>query len=86
MSELPDWAAELLKRPQGSQVSHALNLALPLKKTASLPLLLWDIAVAQPKIRTALSDLDFVHYARFVPSWDGSALMVTTEFDGPLEP
>jgi len=86
MIELPDWATELLTRPQGSQVSHALNLALPLKKTASLPWLLWDIAVAQPKIRTALSELDFVHYARFVPSWDGSALMVTTEFDGPLEP
>ncbi|MEJ8827206.1 hypothetical protein WKW80_35365 [Variovorax humicola] len=51
-----------------------------------LPLLLWDIMLAQDKIKRALESLSFVHYARFIPSWDGRALMVTTEFDGPLDP
>ena len=69
-----------------AQVSHGLNLALKLRDGYRLPLLLLDITVAQPKIRQALEELSFVHFARFVPSWDGTALMVTTEFDGLLEP
>jgi cytochrome P450 len=85
MDEFPEWAQKFFDNV-GGQVSHGLNLALPLKSPAKLPLLLWDIVVAQPKIRRALEELSFVHYARFVPSWDGTALMVITEFDGPLEP
>lgn len=87
MDKFPDWAQRVLgKGVERDQVSSGLNLALKLESPAKLPLLLWDIVAAQPKITRALQELSFVHYARFVPSWDGRALMVTTSFDGPLEP
>lgn len=86
MSEFPKWARHRLGRPN-AQVSHGLNLVLELRSPANeLPLLLWDIVLAQDKIKQALEGLSFVHFARFIPSWDGRALMVTTEFDGPLDP
>lgn len=86
MNSFPQWAQSRLASPSG-QVSHGLNLVLKLDSTPNLlPLLLWDILLAQDKIKRALEQLSFVHYARFVPSWDGRALMVTTEFDGPLDP
>ena len=87
MSKFPDWARPWLAS-QSSQVSHGLNLVLELRNPAStqLPQMLWDIVLAQDKIKRALESLSFVHYARFIPSWDGCALMVTTEFDGPLDP
>ncbi|BEP77605.1 hypothetical protein GmRootV59_54430 (plasmid) [Variovorax sp. V59] len=86
MRNFPEWARPWLAN-QSRQVSHGLNLVLELDPTPNrLPLLLWDIVLAQDKIKQALEDLSFVHYARFVPSWDGQALMVTTEFDGPLDP
>lgn len=85
MANFPDWAREFLDRhPQ--RVSHGLNLMLKLKHPELMPLVLWDIVVARPVIQRALEGLSFIHFARFVPSWDGKALMVTTEFDGPLEP
>lgn len=69
------------------QVSHCLNLALPLKDPAiDLPCVLLDIAAAKPRIKQALVELNFLHFARFVPSRDGRFLMVVTEFDGPFEP
>jgi deferrochelatase/peroxidase EfeB len=85
MDKFPDWASRWLSKDT-RQVSHGLNLALKLENPDKLPLLLWDIVVAQPKITRAMKELSFIHFARFVPSWDGTALMVTTEFDGPLEP
>lgn len=86
MSEFPEWAQSRLA-DHGPQVSHGLNLVLELDPAPNrLPLMLWDIVRTQGKIKQALADLSFVHYARFVPSWDGRALMVTTDFDGPLDP
>jgi cytochrome P450/deferrochelatase/peroxidase EfeB len=85
MHDFPSWAVPKLANDE-IQVSHGLNLALPLKDPLELPLLLWDIVVVRPKLKRALEQLSFVHFARLVPSWDGTALMVTTEFDGPLEP
>ena len=85
MDEFPEWAQTLFTARKDS-VFHGLNLALPLENPSRLPLLLWEINAAQPKIRAALDQLSFLHYARFVPSWDGRALMVITEFDGPLDP
>lgn len=85
MADFPDWAHELLKH-QPQKVSHGLNLVLKLKQPELMPLVLWDIVVARPLIQRALDGLSFIHFARFVPSWDGKALMVITEFDGPLEP
>ncbi len=86
MSSFPKWARPWLAS-QSKQVSHGLNLVLELDPLPNrLPLLLWDIVLSQDKIRRALEDLSFVHFARFIPSWDARALMVTTEFDGPLDP
>lgn len=88
MEKFPDWAKPLLENKDG-RVCHGLNLTLPLNPNlipSRLPLLLWDIVLAQNQIKRALEELSFVHYARFIPSWDARALMVTTEFDGPIEP
>lgn len=86
MKEFPDWAQDLLKPKETGPRPHTLNLSLKLANPAQLPLLLLDVAVWQPTIRRALKDLAFLHYARFVPSWDGTAVVVTTEFDGPMKP
>lgn len=87
MSVFPDWARDRLFT-KTDQVSSGLNLVLELKDPVSLhlPRVLWDIVLAQGQIKRALEGLSFVHFARFIPSWDGRALMVTTEFDGPLDP
>lgn len=85
MDQFPKWAKQWLEEG-GKPVTRGLNLALKLQKPARLPLMLWDILVARPKIKKAMEELSFIHYARFAPSWDGTALMVITEFDGPLEP
>lgn len=85
MDKFPEWAQPWLESDE-KRITHGLNLALKLKNPHRLPLLLWDIVVARPKIEKAMEELSFIHYARFVPSWDGTALMVITEFDGPLEP
>lgn len=80
-----DWFQRLFSEDKEPPVIRGLNLALKLADPAKLPLMLWDIVAAQPKIDLAIRELSFLHFARFVPSWDGSALMVITEFDGPLE-
>ncbi len=68
------------------QISHGLNLVLKLKDSSQMPCLLKDIAQRQRKINAGLSELNFVHFARFLPTYDNSALQVITEFDGPLAP
>ena len=85
MSSFPEWLRPWLDN-KGEQITHGLNLVLELRAPAELPLMLLDILLAQNKIKQALETLSFVHFARFIPSWDGRALMVTTEFDGPLDP
>ena len=80
-----DWLQKLFSEKREPAVIRGLNLALKLADPAKLPLMLWDVVAAQPKIDLAMQELSFLHFARFVPSWDGSALMVITEFDGPLE-
>jgi hypothetical protein len=85
MDKFPEWAQPWLNNGE-HPITRGLNLALKLEDPQRLPLLLWDILVARPKIQKAMEELSFIHYARFVPSWDGTALMVITEFDGPLEP
>ncbi|MFT7722941.1 MAG: hypothetical protein QM788_08920 [Roseateles sp.] len=80
-----DWLQKLFSAKSATPVIRGLNLALKLADPAKLPLMLWDVVAAQPKIDLAMRELSFLHFARFVPSWDGTALMVITEFDGPLE-
>ena len=80
-------AAQLeLERPLGGKVQHGLNLFLPLKAPVQMPALLALIAEAKPEVFKQLALLDYVHFARFLPSPDGSVLWVITTFDGDLEP
>lgn len=85
MDKFPDWAEGLFAADPG-QHPHTLNLVLKLADPCKLPLMLLDVATSQPTIQRALNDLSFLHFARFLPSWDGSSLIVVTEFDGPLKP
>jgi deferrochelatase/peroxidase EfeB len=68
------------------QVSHGLNLSLKLRSKDKMGELLFKIAQAQSKIDAGLDELGFVHFARFLPTHDSTALQVITEFDGPLAP
>ena len=70
------------------QVQSALNLFLPLKTPAQMPALLamLDDETTKAKIQGALASLNYVHFARFMPSPDGSILWVITTFDGEAEP
>jgi deferrochelatase/peroxidase EfeB len=84
VKQVPDWANSWA--PRTGRPAQGLNLALVLEDPLAMPLVLWEIIAAQPKIQHALESLSFLHFARFVPSYDAKALMVITEFDGPLEP
>lgn len=64
------------------QVQCGLFLVLPLKSPAQMGALLKTIAGVAPDVHKALRDLHYVHFARFVPAPDFSALYVVTEFDG----
>jgi hypothetical protein len=66
------------------QVQNALNLYLPLKTPAQLPALRAALIANAPTVQAALRDLNYVHFARFLPSPDGSALWVITSYDGGL--
>jgi hypothetical protein len=50
-----------------------------------MPALLQGIHALQDEINDALSSLHYVHFARFLPTPDGSALWVITVFDGDLQ-
>jgi hypothetical protein len=68
------------------QVQNGFNLILPLKSPAQMPALLAAIAVAKPHVYQVLIDLHYIHFARFLPLPDGSALQVITSYDGELDP
>ncbi len=68
------------------QVQCGLFLVLPLKSPAQLPALLQTIQSVSQTVHEALRDLHYVHFARFVPAPDASALYVVTEFDGNPDP
>ncbi len=67
------------------QVQCGLFLVLPLKTPAQMMALLDTIKTVAPTVHAALRDLHYVHFARFVPAPDFSALYVVTEFDGDLD-
>jgi hypothetical protein len=67
------------------QVQNALNLYLPLKNPTQMPALLALLQSAADDVHEALSSLHYVHFARFLPSIDGSLLWVITAYDGGLE-
>jgi hypothetical protein len=66
------------------QVQNALNLYLPLKNRTQMMALLATLETARPVVQAALTSLHYVHFARFLPMPDGSALWVITEYDGGL--
>jgi len=67
------------------QVQHALNLFLPLKNPRQMPALMALLQANATGVHEALASLHYVHFARFLPSPDGSVLMVITSYDGGLE-
>ena len=67
------------------QVQSALNLFLTLKNPAQMPALLAILDQVKPKVQAALGGLHYVHFARFLPTRDGSTLLVITEYDGDLD-
>lgn len=67
------------------QVSHGLNLQLVLQNPAQMPALMAQIAAKKDSTFASLQELHFVHFARFLPSHDNTALQVITSFDGPLD-
>jgi hypothetical protein len=67
------------------QVQNALNLYLPLKNPTQMPALMALLRSASGDVHEALSSLHYVHFARFLPSIDGSILWVITAYDGGLE-
>lgn len=68
------------------QVQNALNLFLPLKSPAQMPALLEELREMTPAVNDALQSLHYVHFARFLPLRDASALLVITTYDGDLRP
>jgi hypothetical protein len=66
------------------QVQNALNLFLPLKSPAQWPALQRVLTDAMPEIHEALRSLQYVHFARFLPTPDFSALQTITTYDGGL--
>jgi hypothetical protein len=79
-------AAELsLQFGLEAQVQNALNLYLPLKNPTQMPALMALLQSATAEVHEALSSLHYVHFARFLPSPDGSMLWVITAYDGGLQ-
>lgn len=57
---------------RADQVQSALNLFLTLKSPAQMPALLAILQAQNDAVRSALENLHDVHFARFLPSLDGS--------------
>ncbi len=66
------------------QVQNALNLFMPLKSPAQWPALERVLTNARPDVQEALRSLQYVHFARFLPTPDYSALQTITTYDGGL--
>lgn len=66
------------------QVQNALNLMMPLKSPAQMPALASLLLQAAPEIQAALYSLRYVHFARFLPTPDGTHLLTITTYDGGL--
>jgi deferrochelatase/peroxidase EfeB len=78
------YASALAVTQPTANVMQGLNLFLPLKSPAQMPALLATVGAQMTVVRQALGGLHYVHFARFLPTPDGSMLLVITEFDGDL--
>lgn len=66
----------------GDHRQPGLNLHLKLKSPMQMQALAEVLKAHQPQTRESLAGLHYVHFARFLPSWDYSSLWVITVFDG----
>lgn len=66
-----------------TQIASGLNLCIPIKKNR-LPLLLLELKKHSRTTRDKLKNLNYIHFARFIPAPDKQHLLVVTEFDGEL--
>ncbi len=67
------------------EVQPGLNLRLQLKSPMQMMALLQSIDAVKEQTQAALKNLHYVHFARFLPESDGSALWVITVFDGEFD-
>jgi hypothetical protein len=81
---LPLLAQFDVDQPLSGQVQHGLNLFLPLKAPVQMPALLALIASAKPRVFKQLAMLDYVHFARFLPSFDGELNPYIMDFVGAI--
>jgi hypothetical protein len=82
----PGWARPVaVDQSLDGQVQSGLNLRLVLKTPAQMPALAKLLVDSKPTIDAALSSLNYVHFARFVPTPDAAALWVITTYDGDLD-
>ena len=68
------------------EVQSGLNLVLTLKSPSQMAPLAAILQARKEKINLALRSLHYVHFARFLPTPDYSAMQVITVFDGSSEP
>lgn len=68
-----------------TSVTKGLNLSLRLRDPKLMWPLLGDIRKSRAEISTALKELHYVHFARFLPVDQGRILLVITEYDGDFE-
>ena len=86
--QVPSGAIEIAREGSISIVENTqpgLNLHLPLKSPMQMPALAAAIEAVKPRTVEALQSLHYVHFARFLPAWDYSALWVITVFDGAYD-
>jgi hypothetical protein len=65
------------------EVQSGLNLVLTLKSPSMMVPLAAILKARKSHIDAALKSLNYVHFARFLPTPDYSAMQVITVFDGP---
>lgn len=67
------------------RIHAGLNLHLKLKNPMQMAALVGVTGSHQDTINNALESLHYVHFARFLPAIDYSALWVVTVFDGAVD-
>ena len=67
------------------KVGQGFSLVMQLEEPAKLMQLMLALKDEWDTLRGALAELDYVHYARFLPLWDHGLLLIVTEFDGDME-
>jgi hypothetical protein len=67
------------------QVQNAFNVWLPMKNPTQMPALLHYLQEEATAVHEVLASLHYIHFARFMPSPDGTIIWVITEYDGGVD-